>query len=201
MAVTLISIFLAIFILLLMFYKFVFLRDPDRNIPNGNNLVAPADGRIINIIEIKESNIKIKKGFGRVNALCSDVDAGYLISIFMSIFNVHVNRAPIDGEIASVKHNAGKFFMAFDFENSLLNESNEIIIKSKIGKIKMIQIAGFIARRIECFAKEKQKVNKGDRIGRIIIGSQISLILPKKVRLRVKIGDKVKAGETILGEF
>ena len=194
---------ISILILFLLFYQFIFLRDPERKIPSGGNIVAPADGKIINIVKIDKKNLKIKKGLiGKINVLCSDVvKEGYLISIFMSLFNVHVNRAPIDGEIINIKHKKGKFFMAFDIEKSFFNESNEIIIKTKIGKIKIIQIAGFIARRIGCFVKKNQKINKGDRIGRIVIGSQVSLILPKKVKLLVRKGDKVIAGETLLGEY
>lgn len=190
------------FVLSLLFYKFIFLRDPKRKIPFGDNIVAPADGKIINIIKIDRKNLKIKKGLiGKVNVLCSNViEEGYLVSIFMSLLNVHVNRAPIKGTIISVKPKKGKFFMAFNIKKSFFNESNEIIMKTKIGKIKIIQIAGFLARRIECFVKEKQKVNKGQKIGRIIIGSQVSLILPKNVKLLVKVGDKVKAGETIIAE-
>lgn len=191
------QIILGVVIILFVFYKFVFLRDPSRKISSGNNLVAPADGRVINIIEIKKGDIKIKKGFGNV---ISDADDGYLISIFMSIFNVHVNRAPIEGKIVSVKHKAGKFFMAFDIEKSLLNESNEIIMDTKIGKIKIIQIAGFVARRIRCYVEKNQKINKGEKIGMIVIGSQVSMIVPK-IKLAVKIGDKVKAGQTVIGEF
>ena len=190
-----------LFVLSLLFYKFIFLRDPQREIPSGSNMVAPADGKIINIVKINKDNLKIKKGFGKVNVLCSDViQEGYLISIFMSIFNVHVNRAPIGGEVVSIKHKKGKFFMAFDIEKSFFNESNEIIMKTSIGRIKIIQIAGFLARRIECSVKEKQKVNKGKRIGRIIIGSQVTIILPKNIKLLVKKGDKVKAGESIIAE-
>jgi len=192
----------SICVLFLLFYQFIFLRDPKREVPSGGNVVAPADGRVINIVKIDKKKLKIEKGFmGKVNILCSDViKEGYLVSIFMSIFDVHVNRAPVEGEIISIKHNKGRFFMAFDIEKSFLNENNEIIIKSRIGKIKIIQIAGFLARRIECFVKEKQKVNKGERVGRIIIGSQVSLILPKNVRLLVKVGDKVKAGKTVIAE-
>lgn len=188
-------------VLFLLFYKFIFLRDPKRKIPSGNNIVAPADGKIINIVKIDKKDLKIKKGFGKVNVLCSDViKEGYLVSIFMSLFDVHVNRAPISGEVISIKHKKGRFFMAFDIEKSFFNESNEITMKTRIGKIKIIQIAGFLARRIECFVKKNQKVNKGEKIGRIIIGSQVSLILPKKVKLLAKVGDKVKAGETVIAE-
>lgn len=194
---------LAIIILFLLFYEFIFLRDPEREIPSGNNIVAPADGKIINIIKINKEKLGIKKGLiGKVNVLCSDgIREGYLISIFMSIFNVHVNRAPIDGEVINIRHKRGKFFMAFDIEKSFLNENNEVIMKTKIGKIKIIQIAGFLARRIECFVKKNQKVNKGDKIGRIVVGSQVSLILPDNVKLSVKVGDNVRCGETILAEF
>ncbi len=189
-------------VLFFLFYRFIFLRDPKRKIPSGDNIVAPADGKIINIVNIDKSKLKIKKGFiGKVNVLCSDViQEGYLISIFMSVFNVHVNRAPISGEVIDVGHKKGRFFMAFDAEKSFLNESNEIIMKTKIGRIKVIQIAGFVARRIQCFVKEKQKVNKGDKIGRIMLGSQVSLILPIGVKLLVKKGDKVKGGETVIAE-
>jgi phosphatidylserine decarboxylase len=193
------TIFIILIILSLLFYKFVFLRDPERKIPPGNNIVAPADGKIINIVKIKKGNLKIKKGFGKV--LSNISSESYLISIFMSLFNVHVNRAPLKGEIISIKHNKGKFFMAFDTKKSLLNENNEITMKTKIGKIKIIQIAGFLARRIQCFVKKNQKVNKGKRIGRIVIGSQVTIILPKKVKLSVKVGNKVKAGETIIASY
>lgn len=199
--ITILFLIISLFVLFLLLYKFVFLRDPERRIPSGNNLVAPADGKIINIVKIGKRDLRINKGLmGKVDVLCSDViKEGYLISIFMSLFDVHVNRAPIGGEIVGVKHRKGKFFMASDIEKSFLNESNEIVMKTKIGRIKIIQIAGFLARRIECFVKENQKINKGGRIGRILIGSQVSLILPDKVSLLVKKGDKVRAGETIIG--
>jgi len=190
-------------LLFFIFYKFIFLRDPKVEIPSGRNIVSPADGKIVNIMEIKSSEIKIKKGFiGKIHALSSDIgDRCYLISIFMSLFNVHINRAPIEGEVLSVKHTKGSFFMAFDIEKSLCNEKNEIIMKTKIGKIKIIQIAGFLVRRIECFVKENQKVNKGNKIGRIVFGSQVSLIIPAASKLKVKQGDRVKVGETILVEY
>ncbi len=193
---------LIVVLVILVFYKFVFLRDPDRRILSGNNLVAPADGKIISIMKIGGRGVKIKKGLvGRIDSLCSDVtNEGYVISIFMSIFNVHVNRAPISGKVVSVRHKKGKFFMAYDVKKSFYNEKNEIIIETKIGKIKIIQIAGFLARRIECFVNGNQKINKGQKIGRIIMGSQVSLILPN-IKLKIKEGDYVKAGETVLAEY
>jgi len=190
------TIILLIIVLALLFLKF-FLRDPERNVPK-QGIVAPADGRVIKIMEISEENLKIKKGIAMIQTL-NNINAHYLISIFMSPFDVHVNRAPIDGNVMTIKHKPGKFFAAYDFEKSLENESNEIILETKIGKIKIIQIAGFLARRIQCFVKPNQKINKGDKIGRIIIGSQVTLLVPK-VELNVKVGDHVKAGETIIAK-
>ena len=116
-------IILLLFVLFLLFYLFIFLRDPERDIPSGNNITAPADGKVISIIKVGKGNVELKKGLiGRVKILSSDVvNEGYLISIFMSLFNVHVNRAPINGKVISVKHKSGKFFMAFDVEKSFLN--------------------------------------------------------------------------------
>ena len=119
----------------------------------------------------------------------------------MSPFDVHINRAPINGKIKSVKHTDGRFFEAFNLEKSLKNEKNEIIIQNKEMKIKVIQIAGFLARRIKCFVKVNQKVNKGQKIGMIALGSQTMLIIPEGVELRVNLNDKVKAGQTVIAEM
>ncbi len=181
-----------------------FYRDPERKIPKGKNIVAPADGRVISIKKKKKKEIKIKKGVvGKVNLLCSDVAKEcYVISIFMSPFDVHINRAPISGTIKSIKHTKGRFFGAYNLEKSLQNEKNDIIIQNKDIKIKVIQIAGFLARRIECYVRKNQKVNKGEKIGMIKLGSQATIVLPKgEVDLKVKLSDKVKAGETIMAEM
>ena len=202
------SLVISLILLLLIFYKFVFLRDPKRGIPKGENIVSPADGKIIKIIKLDNlDKLKIRKGnIGKIKTLIPDsCKNGYLITIMMNLFNVHIQRSPINGMILSTKHSNGSFNNAVygnKFENGILNEKNEIIIKNKkIGKIKVIQIAGVIARRIECFVKKNQKINKGERIGRIIMGSQVSLVLPKKIKLNVKAGDKVKAGESIIAEL
>jgi len=202
------TILIILIIFSLLFYKFIFLRDPKRKIPSGNNIVAPADGRIIKIIRLKDvDKIKIKKGIiGKIRTLVSDTcKDGYLINIMMDLFDVHVQRSPVEGKVLSTKHVLGKFRNAVygsKFQNGIENEKNEIIIENKkLGKIKIIQIAGFLARRIQCFVKKNQKVNKGKRIGRIVIGSQVTIILPKKVKLSIKKGDKVKAGETIIAKY
>jgi len=205
MVVIIIWVLVIIVVILLLFYKFVFLRDPKRGIPSGDNVVAPADGKIINVIRLGNiDKIKVRKGaIGRIRALIPNTcKGGYLITIMMNLFDVHVQRAPVSGVIVSTKHSLGRFKNAVygsKFENGLENEKNEIIIKNnKIGKINVIQIAGFVARRVECFVKKNQKINKGQRIGRIVMGSQVSLVLPQSVKIFVKDGDKVKAGESII---
>jgi len=119
----------------------------------------------------------------------------------MNVFNVHVNRSPINGKIISLKHTKGKFYNAADIEKSLLNEKNELIIENKELKIKVIQIAGLVARRIICFKKENEKINKGERIGIVKLGSQVTLILPKQINLKIKKGDNVKAGSSIIATY
>ena len=177
-----------------------FYRDPERKIPKGRNIVSPADGRIIGIIGTSENSVKVKKGFlGKIKTMTSDIaQECHAVSIFMSPLNVHINRAPIEGTIKYVRHTKGKFFMAYDLEKSFENEKNEIVIQNKSLKIKVVQVAGFLARRIICDIKSNQKVNKGSKIGMIVLGSQAIIIIPKKVKLRIKLNDKVKAGETII---
>lgn len=196
-------IFLAVpVILLVILFLLNFYRDPKRIIPKGYNIVAPADGRVISIIDTAKASTTIKKGLmGKIRLLTRDVaEQCHAISIFMSPLDVHINRSPISGVVKSVKHSKGKFFVAFNLEKSLLNEKNEIIIESKELKVKVIQIAGFLARKIKCYVKKNQKLNKGDRIGMIALGSQTTLVLPKGVVLKVKVHDYVKAGSTVIAE-
>jgi len=190
-----------IIILFLLFWRFWFLRDPVRSIPEGENIVSPADGKIIKIVNIKSDKIEIDKGiFGKIKTISKDVkNAQYLISIFMSPLDVHVQRAPINGSIVNVKYQKGKFLAANTLE-ALQNENNEILIE-EYDTVKVIQIAGFIARRIECFVKKGEKILKGHKIGRINLGSQVSIILPKNVNIKVKEGQKVKAGSTIIADL
>ncbi len=194
-----------ILILLLALFLLNFYRNPERNIPAGNNIVSPADGKIISILKVKNNKIRINKGFlGKIETLAKDVAKEcYVISIFMSPFDVHVNRAPLDGKIISVRHEKGKYFAAFSLKNSLMNEKNEIIMENrKIGKVKVIQIAGFLARRIICTVSRGEKVNKGQRVGSILLGSQVSLILPaKKINPVIRNGQKVIGGETIIAKL
>jgi phosphatidylserine decarboxylase len=193
---------IVIVVLFKLFHKFWFLRDPERIIPKAQNIVSPADGKVIDILDTSKPNIIIKKHFGKIKTLIKDISPKCkIVSIFMNPFNVHINRAPIEGVITSVNYKKGKLLPVTTFEKGLLNEKNEIMIKNNKIKIKVIQIAGILARRIECFVKKGQKLNKGQRIGLINLGSQLVVIMPSKVKIKVKKGEKVKAGSSILGEY
>jgi len=210
-----VTIFLILLLLsTFLFYKIYFQRDPERQILEGNYVLAPADGTVQKIIkfDLNKTNagIKIinKKYLGKIKTDVKDVsNKGYLVSIFMSPLDVHVNRAPINGKIINQSHKNGTFHPAFKFWETLENEKNEILIEgnytiknsSKTVKIKTIQIAGAVARRIESFVKKNDLVKAGEKIGRINLGSQTTLILPDSIKIVVKEGDKVFAGESKIG--
>ena len=162
-----------------------FFRDPVRSIPSEKSIVvAPADGKVVRIENINDSNIG---------------ESSQLVSIFLNVFNVHVNRVPIDGLVESVERKQGRFLAAFNHIASDENEQVITIINNESGKYKIKQIAGLIARRILCYAKEDMKLNKGDRLGFIRFGSRTDIIMPKKITLKVEVGQKVIGGETIIG--
>lgn len=164
-----------------------FFRNPERNIPEDEKAVlSPADGKVLNIEEVTEDNI-LKGRFKK-------------ISIFMSIFDVHVNRVPYSGMVDSIVYRKGKFFSANLDKASSLNEGNSILVKTDDGQeILTIQIAGLIARRIVCWIKEGMKVKKGQRFGLIRFGSRLEVFLPLDSTISVKVGDRVKGGETPIG--
>ncbi len=194
--------FFSIVLLFFLFWKFWFLRDPRRRIPGGNSIVSPADGKINKIIKGYKKKEYINKGFmGKVNTLASDVsESYYLINIVMTPLDVHVQRSPIKGEVIKKNYLKGKFNNAIRAGIAIENEKNEVLIQGDI-RVKVIQIAGFLARRIECFVGLNQKLNKGERIGLINLGSQVSVIVPSEVELSVKEGQRVCAGETIIGRL
>lgn len=162
-----------------------FFRDPVRSIPSEKSIVvAPADGKVVRIENINDSNIG---------------ESSQLVSIFLNVFNVHVNRVPIDGLVESVERKQGRFLAAFNHIASDENEQVITIINNESGKYKIKQIAGLIARRILCYAKEDMKLNKGDRLGFIRFGSRTDIIMPKKITIKVKVGQRVIGGETIIG--
>lgn len=197
----------ALALLAVLFYLY-FNKNPVRTIPPGKSIVSPADGKIIEVIDLlelkrKKKSIKIKKGwFGKIKTLASEVsDHCYVICIFICPFDVHVQRAPVEGKVVSVKRTKGKFLSANSLEAALENEKVETVIKNKdIGKVKVIQVAGFFTRSIESFLKKNENLLKGQRIGRIKLGSQVVLIMPD-LPLTVKKGERVVAGETIIAEY
>ncbi|MBE0602011.1 MAG: phosphatidylserine decarboxylase family protein [Deltaproteobacteria bacterium] len=189
--ITFIAGFTGIAVLLLFLTLFViwFFRNPERATPeNPLQLVSPADGKVIGIEEVGSEE---------------HPDRTLLkISIFMNIFNVHVNRIPLTGEVLSLRYKPGKFLSANLDKASALNERNTVLIRAKDGReIRVVQIAGVIARRIVCWLKEGMKVTKGERFGLIRFGSRVELFLPPGSMLLVKKGDKVRAGVTPIGEL
>ncbi|MDO9535305.1 MAG: phosphatidylserine decarboxylase family protein [Bacillota bacterium] len=184
---TKVSFLTPVFLFLTIFIAFFF-RDPVRTSPQGENLIlAPADGKIIKVEKIFEPN------FVEGEAL--------KVSIFLSIFNVHINRSPVKGTISMIKYIPGSFFAAYKDEASLSNEKNLIGIETEEGRFLVVQIAGLIARRILCWVKMGDRVERGMRLGMIKFGSCTELYMPLKVDLKVREGDRVRAGETVLGEI
>jgi len=175
--------------LLILWILFVisFFRDPERDVPtNENAIVAPADGKVIIVDKIFEDRF-LKRDATK-------------ISIFMNVFNVHVNRNPVSGKVFGVFYNKGKFLSANLDKASLENEQNAVLLETKDGKrIVYNQIAGLIARRIVCYLKEGDVVEKGKRFGMIRFGSRVDVYLPLEYKIDVKVGDKVKAGSSIIG--
>jgi phosphatidylserine decarboxylase len=165
-----------------------FFRDPERTIPEGEGtFVAPADGKVILIERTREERY-LK-------------DEAIEISIFMSPLDVHVNRAPCDGSVASVAHSPGRFHSAFRHEASIENEHISMILDTRYGRVLVCQVAGFLARRAVCRVKEGDSLGKGERYGIIKFGSRIDLYLPVIANILVKQGDHVKAGETVLASI
>lgn len=165
-----------------------FFRDPARPIPAQQNAVlSPADGRIVAIEKTRD--------------VYADRDA-LKISVFMNVFNVHSNRAPVDGKISQVQYFPGKFFNADLDKASTENERNAIVIQTPEGKcVTSVQVAGLIARRILCYVKPGDELKRGQRYGFIRFGSRVDVYLPLEAKPLVAIGDKVHASTTLLAEL
>jgi phosphatidylserine decarboxylase len=167
-----------------------FFRDPTRNVPVGEGLiVAPADGRVVNIAAVQEEDALFAGAVMRV-------------SIFLSPLDVHINRAPVGGRIEEVRYKAGRFLAAYKQESSRINEQNALKIVDSQGRaLSVVQIAGVMARRIVCRVKRGDSLARGDRFGLIMFGSRTDTYLPKECRIEVTEGQRVKGGVTVLGIF
>jgi phosphatidylserine decarboxylase len=165
-----------------------FFRDPERVGERGERLViAPADGKVVMISEVDEPTFMKSRAIR--------------ISIFMNVFNVHVNRYPVSGVVRFVERKAGRFLNAASEESSLENEQTSIGLEAGSNHILVRQIAGLIARRIITDAKEGDHVRQGDRMGLIRFGSRVDVFLPVSAKVRLKVGTTTFAGVTVIGEL
>ncbi len=163
---------------LLALYCLYFFRDPDRVPPAGNVVVAPADGKVVAVREMPSGETRI--------------------SIFLNIFNVHVNRTPIAGKITEIVYRKGKFLVASHEAASSENEQNTLVVEGQGTRIVCRQIAGLIARRIVCYKRAGDVLAPGERIGYIKFGSRVDVLFGPEWSARVQVGDKVSAGTSIL---
>jgi phosphatidylserine decarboxylase len=164
-----------------------FFRNPRREIPNLQNIIlSPADGRVIHVGECEEDRFLKEKTLK--------------VSIFMSLFDVHINRAPASGKVLDIKYLPGRFLVASSEKSSLLNEQNAMILETEDRlKILLVQIAGIVARRIVCYAKAGDLLRSGEIFGLVRFGSRVDLYLPPEVKPIVRMGQHVKGGESIIG--
>lgn len=165
-----------------------FFRDPARPVPGDQRtVVAPADGRIVAVEKTEDPYLK---------------RTATKLSVFMNVFNVHSNRAPVDGEVRDAWYDAGAFMNAALDKASVKNERNALWLRADAGPdVVCVQVAGLIARRILCYAKPGDRLKRGERFGFIRFGSRVDLYLPLEARVRVELGQKVSAGATIMAEL
>jgi len=160
-----------------------FFRDPDRDVPQTPGvIVSPADGKIVRVVDETYDGRPVRR-----------------LSIFMSPLDVHVNRAPIAGVIESVSYRKGTFGIAAKDEASIQNEQNVFTLAGEQGKVIVKQIAGAVARRIVFWKRVGDRLARGERVGLIKFGSRVDVLFEPSIELRVKVGDRVRAGSTILG--
>ncbi|MCK4823716.1 phosphatidylserine decarboxylase [bacterium] len=174
------------FILILIIFTIIFYRDPRRNIPQGDRcVVSPADGKVVRVTEL--SSVPFFPG------------KMVVITIYLSVWDVHVNRSPIGGKVTYIDYRKGRFYPAFRKEATEKNECNIIGLSGKYGFVFVKQIAGKVARRILCNLKLGDYIQKGERFGMILFGSKVELYIPSPFTARIFLGCKVKAGESIIG--
>jgi phosphatidylserine decarboxylase len=196
-------------LLFVVYYRVWFLRQPERNIPtDATAFISPANGKIVSIKTYNTTLLdETKQETGVIKLWTQDVDtAGTIISIQMNVANVHYQRASTDATLIDKRHVPGDYknavVMSNDFGIRFENEHNEMLFETTSGtKYKLIQIAGFVARRIEDYLTPDQKIKKGDVIGLIKLGSQVTVVLPKSAVVTAKVGDLVIDGESILAKI
>ncbi len=172
----------AIPVLLAAFFLWFF-RDPEREIPAGDGvIVSPGDGKVEEAEWIETT-----------------AGSRFRVSIFLSVFDVHVNRVPISGKVTLMEYREGQFLNAMNPESAILNEQTLIVIEDGKHSVSFKQIAGLLARRIICDVKTGDMVQRGQRMGMIKFGSRVDVLMPADVELRVKPGDRVKGGSSVLG--
>lgn len=175
-------------IIILLIWVVRFFRFPKRKINTGDHILSTADGKIVAVEEVMETEYYNEKRL--------------MVSVFMSPFNVHVNWYPFSGEIKYSKYHPGRFLIAHHPKSSDFNECTSIVLEHEPGKDVLIrQVAGILARRIICYAVKGYKVKQGEEMGIIRFGSRVDFFLPVTVTLKVKIGDKVRAQQTVIAEF
>lgn len=196
-------------LLFVVYYRVWFLRQPERNVPTETTaFISPANGKIVAIKKYNTSLLdETKQETGVIRLWTQDVDtSGTIISIQMNVANVHYQRASTDATLIDKRHVPGDFknavVMSNDFGIRFENEHNEMLFETPSGtKYKLVQIAGFVARRIEDFLSPNQQVKKGEVIGLIKLGSQVTVVLPQSANVVANIGDVVTDGETILARI
>ena len=193
-----IMILLIIVIIILLFFL-QFYRDPERISPKGNHILSPADGRIINIVDVekKEGLISLKTDKKQLTRIIQGTtNPKWLIQIYLSPFDCHMTRSPVHGKITKITHVPGRLINAFR-KDSIKNERVEFLIKTKKETIKNILVGAPFVHKIRKKVEEQEKVKAGQRLAQFLLGSQVTLILPE-VDLQVKKGQHVRAGQSII---
>jgi len=163
-------------------------RDPARSSPAGEGVfLAPADGRVVEVKQVREPRFLQGEGLK--------------IGIFMSLLDVHVNRVPVEGQVALVEHVPGQFLQAFRPEASEVNEHNLVGLESRHGRVLVKQVAGIMARRVVCWVRPGQKVQAGDRLGVGKFGSRVDVFLPPGAASVVQVGDRARGGVTVIARW
>jgi phosphatidylserine decarboxylase len=166
-------------------FVFYFFRDPERTIPaEPGSVVSPADGHVMEIVDELHESVM-----------------GHRVTIFLAIWDVHVQRAPVAGRVAEVVYRPGKFYAAFRSAASVENEQNIITLQTPGGPLVFKQIAGAIARRVICWKRAGETVSRGERVGLIRFGSRVDIWLPMEAEILVRRGQKVKGGESLLAKW